>query len=69
MLEFLDNNDKDDFDVDFLRAHPLEYILEETLGGQYLVHHGYMRKISGGIPMSTSVITVNIKTRWSNMIT
>ena len=41
----LDNNDKGDFYVDFLHAHPLEYILEETLGRQYLVHHGYMRKI------------------------
>ena len=28
VLEFLDNNIKDDIDGDFLRAHPLEYLLE-----------------------------------------
>ena len=32
---------KDYFDVDFLLAHPLEYLLEETL----CVHQSYMNKI------------------------
>ena len=31
-MALLDNNNKDDFDVDFLLTHPLEYLLEETLG-------------------------------------
>ena len=44
VLAYLDNNDKDDFDVDFLHAHSLGYILEETLGGKCLVHNGYMQK-------------------------
>ena len=38
----LDKNNKDDFDVDFLLAHPLEYIIEENLGGKYVVHYGHM---------------------------
>ena len=63
MLSCLDNNDKDDFDVYFLHAHPLEYLLEETLGGKCLVHHGYMQKLAGVIPMSTSVITITTKNR------
>ena len=45
VVEYLDNNNKDNFDVDFLHAHPLEYILKENLGGKYLVHHTYMQKI------------------------
>ena len=32
VLACLDNNDKDGFGVYFVHAHPLEYILEETLG-------------------------------------
>ena len=46
VLAFLDKNNKDDFDVYFIHEHPLEYLLERTLGGQCLVHHGYMQKIS-----------------------
>ena len=45
LLACLDNDNKDDFDGDFLHAHPLEGILEETLGGNCLVHHGYMQKV------------------------
>ena len=45
VLAYLDNNDKDYFDVDFLHSHPLEYLLEENLGGKCLFHHGYMQKI------------------------
>ena len=45
VLPCLDNNYKDDFGVDFLCAHPLEYIFEETFGGKCLVHCGYMQKI------------------------
>ena len=41
----MDNNNKDYFDVDFLLAQPLEYILEETLGGKCLVHNSYMHNI------------------------
>ena len=44
-LSFLDNNNKDDVGVDFLHAHLLEYIIEETLGGQCLGHHGFLHKI------------------------
>ena len=32
VVKYLDNNNKDDFDVDFLLAHILKYFLEETLG-------------------------------------
>ena len=42
VLEFLDNNNKDDFDGDFIHANPLEYLLDKTLGGKCLVHHGFM---------------------------
>ena len=28
VLAYLDNNDKDYFDVDFLHSHPLEYLLD-----------------------------------------
>ena len=45
VLACLDINNKDGFGVDFLLAHPLEYILDETLGGGVLAHHGYMQKI------------------------
>ena len=45
VLACLDNNDKDNFDVYFLHTHPLEYLLEENLGGKSLFHHGYMQKI------------------------
>ena len=45
VTKFLDNNNKGDFDVDFLLANPLEYLIEETLGGKVLVHHGHMKKI------------------------
>ena len=31
VVKYLDNNNKDDFDVDFLLAHILKYFLEETL--------------------------------------
>ena len=42
---FLYKKNKDDCDVDFLHAHPSEYILEETLDEKFLVHDGYMQKI------------------------
>ena len=45
VLTCLNNNDKDDFDVYFIHEHPLAYLLEKTLGGQYLFHHGYMQNI------------------------
>ena len=35
VLTCLDNNNKDDFDRGFLHAHPLEQLLEETLGGKF----------------------------------
>ena len=41
----LDNNNKNDFDVGFLHVHPLEYIIEVTLGGQCIFHYGYIKKI------------------------
>ena len=45
VLVCLDNNNEDDFDVDFILAYLLEQLLEKTLGGKCLVHHGYMQKI------------------------
>ena len=42
VLASLDNNNKDGFYVNFLLAHPLKYLLDETLGAQCLVHHGHM---------------------------
>ena len=45
VLACLDNTDKDDFNGCFIQTHPLEYLLEETLGGKSLVHYGYMWKI------------------------
>ena len=45
VVAFFDKNNKDDFDVDFLFEHPLEYTIGETLDGQCLVHHGYMKNI------------------------
>ena len=45
VLACLDNNNKDDFDVYFLHAPPLEYILEEILGGKCLFQHSHMQKI------------------------
>ena len=59
----LDNIDKGGFDVYSIHAHPLEYLLEETLGGKCLFHHGHMQKKSGVISMYTSVLTITIKTR------
>ena len=44
VLELLYNNSKNDFDVDYLLAHTLEYILEGALGGKCIFHHGYMNK-------------------------
>ena len=45
VLKWFDNNNKDDFDGYFIHAHPLEYIIKETLGGKFLVHYGSMQKI------------------------
>ena len=45
VLACFDNNNKDGFDVCFLQAHPLEYLLGKHLGGRCLVHHGYMWEI------------------------
>ena len=61
VLACLDNNNKDDFDGDFLHASPLEKIIEEILGEKCLVHHGYMKKKASVRPMPTYVITINIK--------
>ena len=46
VLAFLDNNNKDYFDVYFLLAYPpgISYF-EDTLGGKCLVHHSNMHKI------------------------
>ena len=44
VVTLLDRKNKDYFDVGFLLPHLLEYILEETFGGQCIVHHGYMKK-------------------------
>ena len=45
VLSCLDKNNKDDFDVYFLHANPLEYLIEKNLGRKFLVHHGYLHKI------------------------
>ena len=45
VLACLDKNNEENVDVDCFHAHPLEYILEKTLGGKCLVWHGYMQKI------------------------
>ena len=45
VVKLLDKNNKDYFDVDFILANPLEYLIEEILGGRFIVHHGYMKKI------------------------
>ena len=45
VLTWLDKNNKDCFYVYFLPAHPLEYLLEETLDEKCLVQYGYMQKI------------------------
>ena len=42
VMACLDKNNKDGFDEDFLLPHPPEYLFEETLGGNFIVHHGYM---------------------------
>ena len=47
VVKLLDKNIKDSFDVDFIIANPLEYLIEEILGGRFIVHHGYMKKIGG----------------------
>ena len=39
------NNNKDDFNVNFLLARPLVYLLEGILGGQCILHRGYINKI------------------------
>ena len=55
-MEILDNNNKDDFDVDIrhsldfcfnfpLLAHTLAYIFEVTLGVQCISHQGYLKEI------------------------
>ena len=43
-MAVLYKNNKDYFDVDFLRPHPLEYLIEEKLGGKCIVYHGNMNK-------------------------
>ena len=45
LLACLDKNNKYDFDVYFLHAPPLEYILEEILGRKCLFQHSHMQKI------------------------
>ena len=45
VLVWLDDNNKDGFDIYFLHSHPLGYLLEETLVGKCLFRHGYMQKI------------------------
>ena len=44
VVAYLDKNSKF-FCAYFLLSHPLEYIIEETLDGQCIVHHGSMKKI------------------------
>ena len=44
-VAWLVKNNQDYFYVDFLLPHPLEYPLEETLGGKCTAHHAYMNKI------------------------
>ena len=48
VVKCLNKNNKDYFDVDFILPHPLKQIIEETLGGQCMVHHGlpsqYLRR-------------------------
>ena len=61
----LDKNNKDDFDVDFLLANPLEYHLGETLGQQCIVHHGYMKKIVWYETYVQFFMTIAIKTQLS----
>ena len=61
----LDKNNKDDFDVDFLLANPLEYHLGETLGRQCIVHHGYMKKIVWYETYVQFFMTIAIKTQLS----
>ena len=45
VLKFLYKNNKNGFDVYFLHFHSLEYLLEETLGGNSCVHQGYIKKL------------------------
>ena len=45
MVACLDNDNTDYFYVDFILAHLLEYLLEGTLSGKYILNHGYMKKI------------------------
>ena len=45
VVKCLDKNNKDKFDVAFLLEKPLEYLIDETLGGKFLVYYGYMKKI------------------------
>ena len=55
VVSCLDNNNKDNFDVDirnsfddcfgyFLHAHRLKYLLKVTLDGQFISHHDHMKK-------------------------
>ena len=44
VLPCLDKNNKDDCDGYFFHAHPLEQLLKETLGREFLFHNGYMQK-------------------------
>ena len=46
VVRFFDKNNKIDFDVDFILAHHLEYLLEVILGGKCLIHHGYFIHIT-----------------------
>ena len=69
VLACFDNNNKDDFDVCFIQAHPLEYLLEKHLGGRCLVHHGYMWKIGWCETYDHFCYQHKYKTRRSNVIT
>ena len=53
VVECLDNKDNIDVDIRhrldecfeyFILAPPLEHIIEATLGGQYIFHHGNMEE-------------------------
>ena len=44
LVECFDKNIKYEFDVHFILTHPLEYLLEETLGMKCIFLHVYMKK-------------------------
>ena len=45
VVECFDKNNENYFDVENILSRPLLYLLGGILGGQCIVHHGYMNKI------------------------